>query len=538
MKANCIIQVLAMLFYVLCASAQQGINYKAIIHDADGDALANSTITIQFTILENGTTNVYQETHSPTTDDNGIIIVNIGEGTPISGDYSTIDWGGNPHFLKTEIDIGAGLVDMGMTEFKAIPYALYANNGNGAKELNDLSDVKYDGSSLFVGQGAGTSDDGTDNKNTALGNDALSNNTSGTQNTAIGYQVLYHNQTGNQNVAIGSSALILNEDGSDNTAIGQNALFMNQHGVQNVAIGNSALNANKDSHNTAVGFWALRNNTTARHNTAIGAYALRLNTTGQNNTAIGNEALFSNTEGNYNNAIGYYALKENTTGVGNVAIGNSAGRSITDGDSNVLVGLSAGYQTTTGTFNIGIGTRSLENNVSGSFNVALGYGAGPDSDGFTNTGSFGYSARTTASNNFVFGNNQVVGWGFGVSPGSAAIKVGSSSNNGNGATLTTSGVWTDASDRSKKYDIEDISYGLKDVMKLRPVTYKLEGLNTQDIGFIAQEISEVIPEIVFGEEGEMTMSYSHLTSVLTKAIQEQQALIEVLKERIEVLENQ
>jgi hypothetical protein len=138
----------------------------------------------------------------------------------------------------------------------------------------------------------------------------------------------------------------------------------------------------------------------------------------------------------------------------------------------------------------------------------------------------------------VFGNGRVVGWGFGVSPGSDAIRVGTNTTNGNGATLTTTGVWTDASDRSKKFDIAGISYGLHEVMQLRPVAYRLKGLNNQDIGFIAQDVMEVIPEIVYGEEGEMTMSYSHLTSVLTKAIQEQQKIIEELRTRIEALEKQ
>jgi hypothetical protein len=63
-------------------------------------------------------------------------------------------------------------------------------------------------------------------------------------------------------------------------------------------------------------------------------------------------------------------------------------------------------------------------------------------------------------------------------------------------------------------------------------------LNNQDIGFIAQDVNEIIPEVVYGEKGEMTLSYSHLTSVLTKAIQEQQAIIEKLRARIEALENQ
>jgi len=132
MKTKHILQTLALLLLVFVASAQQGINYKAIINDAEGNALANTEVTVQFTILENSTTNVYQETHSTTTDANGIIIINIGEGTPISGDFSIIDWGSNPYFLKVEINKGDGLIDLGTTEFKAVPYALYAKTAEDA----------------------------------------------------------------------------------------------------------------------------------------------------------------------------------------------------------------------------------------------------------------------------------------------------------------------------------------------------------------------------------------------------------------------
>jgi hypothetical protein len=138
MKKNFIFQTLVLLFCALSATAQQGINYKAIINDSNGDVLAITPVTVQFTILENGTTNVFQETHGPTTDANGIIIVNIGEGTPISGDFNTIDWGSTPHFLKTEINSGDGLTDMGTTEFKAVPYALHAKTVESITETDPV----------------------------------------------------------------------------------------------------------------------------------------------------------------------------------------------------------------------------------------------------------------------------------------------------------------------------------------------------------------------------------------------------------------
>lgn len=78
------------LFQILFCFAQNGINYKALIKDANGDVVANQGVTIQFQILEGGTTNVYQETQNPTTNGKGIVILNIGKGTVDSGNFVAI----------------------------------------------------------------------------------------------------------------------------------------------------------------------------------------------------------------------------------------------------------------------------------------------------------------------------------------------------------------------------------------------------------------------------------------------------------------
>ena len=100
------------IFLLICfinGYAQQGINYKALIKDEGGNVVANQGITVQFQILKGvGMTNVYQETHSPSTDANGIVIVNIGEGIT-SDTFSAVDWDADAHFLNVQIDTGGGL---------------------------------------------------------------------------------------------------------------------------------------------------------------------------------------------------------------------------------------------------------------------------------------------------------------------------------------------------------------------------------------------------------------------------------------------
>lgn len=136
------------LLLVLCFSAfysttyaQQSINYKAVLKDNNGNVIANDVVPVQFNILKGvAQTNVYSELHTPTTDGNGIIIINIGDGTLVGGSplFSTIDWADDSHFLQVLINTGGGLVDMGVTEFNAVPYALSSGDKSWESENDNV----------------------------------------------------------------------------------------------------------------------------------------------------------------------------------------------------------------------------------------------------------------------------------------------------------------------------------------------------------------------------------------------------------------
>ena len=116
-------------------------------------------------------------------------------------------------------------------------------------------------------------------------------------------------------------------------------------------------------------------------------------------------------------------------------------------------------------------------------------------------------------------------------------------------TLSSAGF---ISDRDQKENITDLSYGLDTVNKLQPKKFKFKDVvemfeidgekrtleGDYNIGFIAQEMIEEVPEIVSGTDGQgdMKIDYAAFTSVLTKAIQEQQVIIDDLKARITTLE--
>ena len=105
----------------------------------------------------------------------------------------------------------------------------------------------------------------------------------------------------------------------------------------------------------------------------------------------------------------------------------------------------------------------------------------------------------------------------------------------NNASLNASGAWTDASDENLKKDIEGISYGTAILKQLKPRKYKMKADDASQIGFIAQEVETLIPEVVEDiklEDGSVQkgLSYGHLTAVLTKTIQELEARIKTLED--------
>ena len=141
-------------------------------------------------------------------------------------------------------------------------------------------------------------------------------------------------------------------DSNENTALGQSALVNNSSGMNNTAVGFQALqNSNADG-NTATGYQALKSNTSGSFNTAYGQQALTSNTT-SDNTAFGAFALSNNIIGGQNTAVGYEALSRTTAGV-NTALGSEALANNTRGSGNIAIGSSAGIFTT-GSNNIDIG---------------------------------------------------------------------------------------------------------------------------------------------------------------------------------------
>ena len=353
--------------------------------------------------------------------------------------------------------------------------------------------------------------------NTALGALALNHDTTGRQNTATGYQSLFSNTIGGQNTASGALSLFSNLEGQSNTATGYQSLFGNTIGGQNTASGAFSLFSNLNGlGNTADGYKALVYNTSGSYNTAVGAQALWRSTIGDNNTAIGAGALTYNTTAGVNTGIGSNALEHNTTGNGNTATGYAAC------DRN-----------STGSENTANGHLALYLNASGSNNLALGANAGMH--------------VTTADNVICIGANVV---GDDVSNSTWIGNVyGVTTQNGTTAPVVVSAdgqLGTVASSERFKKDIATMDKASEAIMSLRPVTfhYRTDSKGTPQFGLIAEEVAKVNPALVLPDkEGKpYSVRYEAVNAMLLNEFlkehcknEEQQATIAQLKSGMEAL---
>jgi trimeric autotransporter adhesin len=419
-------------------------------------------------------------------------------------------------------------------------------------------------------QGGGTPSANTGIKNTAIGFEVLMQNSSGSENTASGYTALKANTTGSFNTASGAYSMYKNTTANAGTAAGVFSLSENLSGEQNLAIGYAALKSNKYGvSNTVVGSKAMQNIDSvslASNNVAIGFSALkgegfnfRGTFGGINNVAVGANAAERDTSGNDNVVLGAGALKIKYAGDGNTVIGQNADVGGFFGYHNVFqsttIGINKGASvrtTAVGTYAVDL--QSPENTPT--YNTGIGYNAMSASSSSTGThntalGSNSLSYLTTGSRNTVIGaddealpgpvssgnNNILIGFGSNLPSATAnnQVRVGASN-------ITYAGIqvpWNCSSDRRWKENIEPLSLGMNFVKALRPVTYHRKNNPNADLemGLIAQEVEETLNKMGIkdvgllhkDDNGYLSIRYNDLIAVLVKAIQEQQAEIEVLE---------
>jgi hypothetical protein len=288
--------------------------------------------------------------------------------------------------------------------------------------------------------------------------------------------------------------------------------------------------------NTVVGANAFVSPTTASFVTAIGDSALAAGTFGNWNTAVGASALTSNSAGNSNAAVGSFALRDNDIGGSNTAIGRSALERSTS-NLNTAVGAFALSNNTTGSGNTALGPGALGSNEVGNNSVALGNGALRNSHGGDNI-----AIGTLAGSNLLVGNGNIYVGNQAIANESSTVRIGATQNRvfviGIRGVTTGSNdaipvvidsvgqLGTSSSSRRSKEDVVAVGDISARLQRLRPVQFRYtqafaDGGKPIQYGLIAEEVNEVIPELVArSADGEIeTVKYHVLPALLLAEVQ-------------------
>ena len=140
----------------LYAQSPNKMSYQSVVRNGSGLLVSNSPVSIRISLLQ-GSMNgniVYMETHSKTSNENGLVSLEIGGGTVVLGVFSTINWAGGPYFLKTETDPagGANYSVSGTSQLLSVPYALYAEkSGSGGDWVKDADGIYYNLGKVGIG---------------------------------------------------------------------------------------------------------------------------------------------------------------------------------------------------------------------------------------------------------------------------------------------------------------------------------------------------------------------------------------------------
>lgn len=222
----------------------QGISYQAVAFTTTGNPVVNGNVGIRISILDNSITGtvVYTETHIKPTNAQGLFQLNIGQGTPVTGTFASINWGVNTKFLKVEIDSAGGnnYSLVGTNQLMTVPYAMYAEkvNTSGGSLNEQINDAKYSNfafwngtttyafnelTGTWVGQNGGSSSMIASNGNFAFWTGSTTyafNKKTGTWVSQNGGSANMIASDGNFAFWTGSTTYVFNEE--TNTWVGQN----------------------------------------------------------------------------------------------------------------------------------------------------------------------------------------------------------------------------------------------------------------------------------------------------------------------------
>ncbi len=142
MKKLSYLVVCLLLICISIANAQppQAIPYQAVVRGNSGSIIANQTVALRIIIRDSiaSGTIVFSERHATSTNQFGLVTVNIGSGNVLSGNFENIHWEKNDKFLQVEIDTAGGTnyANMGTTQMLSVPYALFSRSSKYSDSTN------------------------------------------------------------------------------------------------------------------------------------------------------------------------------------------------------------------------------------------------------------------------------------------------------------------------------------------------------------------------------------------------------------------
>ena len=389
---------------------------------------------------------------------------------------------------------------------------------------------------------------GLGSKSSGLGSFVLGSNceASGDFSTAAGFGTtasgLNSTALGVDNVSEGEVSFTM---GSGNSATGQYAIAL---GAENISSGIASISFGLG--NMAIGNYSIvggYNNTIEEPN----GFAV-----GSNNTLTGDGAIAA---GNSNNCSGIASAafgSINTSGGGSsFAIGNTT----TASGANAF---SSGFQCqATADNSFALGYQSIASNngaiasgystaASGSYSLSSGYNTNANGNysiasGF-NTTAQAYASLVIGKYNTIAGST--TGWTtsdplFVAGNGTSAFSPNNALTLLKNGNMTIAGTLTESSDKRLKENIVHMKNILPKLLNINPVYFEFKNKESHPegnhIGFIAQEIKPLFPELVHEDaNGYLSVEYANMTAVLLQAVKEQQEVIENQNAKNKELENQ
>ena len=133
--------IVSMLLFAAVIGAQTPakMSYQAVIRDVSNKLVTNQSVGVRISILQGSVTGtaVYTETQTPATNSNGLMSIEIGDGST----FNSIDWSNGPYFIKTETDPdgGTNYSISGTSQLLSVPFAFYAKTSGGASFDPDVA---------------------------------------------------------------------------------------------------------------------------------------------------------------------------------------------------------------------------------------------------------------------------------------------------------------------------------------------------------------------------------------------------------------